>query len=440
MFALLLKGRLRQELRTEAVTSTMSEHGRILCVTSNFPRWEGDSTTPFVLHLAEDLHRIGWQVDILAPHAPGAATEETLSGLHIKRFRYLWPESQETVCYQGGALINLRHNPLDKLKLPALVGAELTAVSQRLLARRYDMLHSHWILPQGFAGMIARTLKAVPHVITVHGGDVFGLQGPMLARAKRAALRSADAVTINSSVTEAAVLELAPDLESVHRIPMGVSTNPLSRNKTRLAERIRSQHRHGAGPLVVFVGRLVEEKGVEDLLQALPMLAQDLPDLAALVIGQGQNRAELENLASTLGITNRVTFTGWVDSKDISAYLAASDVFVGPSRRAKDGWVEAQGLTFLEAMAVGTPVIATRLGGVVDSVRDRETGLLVDERSPEQIADAIRRIASEPELVETVTTRAKHRVTAHFSREASAAAFSQLFLGLTQKGRAGGRT
>jgi len=86
------------------------KHNKILCLTSNLPRWQGDSTTPFVLNLARDLQRIGWQVDILAPHAPGCAKRETLRGVNIQRFQYLWPETQQTVCYQGGALINLRRN------------------------------------------------------------------------------------------------------------------------------------------------------------------------------------------------------------------------------------------------------------------------------------------------------------------------------------------
>ena len=85
-----------------------SKKNRVLCVTSNFPRWEGDSTTPFVLHLAEDLQALGWEVDVLAPHAPSAARHEVLDGVSVDRFRYLWPENRETVCYQGGALINLK--------------------------------------------------------------------------------------------------------------------------------------------------------------------------------------------------------------------------------------------------------------------------------------------------------------------------------------------
>lgn len=88
--------------------------GRILVVTSNFPRWQGDSTTPFVLHLAQDLQNLGWHVDVLAPHSPGSARREVIEGVTAERFRYLWPTRLQTVCYQGGALINLRLSPRSK--------------------------------------------------------------------------------------------------------------------------------------------------------------------------------------------------------------------------------------------------------------------------------------------------------------------------------------
>ncbi|MCH8142915.1 MAG: glycosyltransferase, partial [Proteobacteria bacterium] len=175
---------------------------RILCVTSNFPRWEGDSTTPFVLHLAEDLQDLGWKVDVLAPHAPSAASQEVLAGVNVKRFRYLWPASLETVCYQGGALMNLQQNRSNYIKLPALVFFEWFAIVRRLLWGNYDLLHSHWILPQGFTGVLAAKLFRLPHVITVHGSDAFALQGKVLGRFKRFSLSGADAALFQIVGTE----------------------------------------------------------------------------------------------------------------------------------------------------------------------------------------------------------------------------------------------
>jgi glycosyltransferase involved in cell wall biosynthesis len=252
-----------------------------------------------------------------------------------------------------------------------------------------------------------------------------------MKEAKRVALRSADAVTVNSSVTERAVLNLAPNLANLNRIPMGISADPLGPNQAELAAQVRTEHRRGEGPLLVFVGRLVAEKGVEDLLRAVALLTDDLPDVTALVVGQGQDRANFENLAATLGIDDRVVFTGWIDPIEVGAYLSAADQVVGPSRRAEDGWIEAQGLILLEAMVGGTPVIATRLGGVIDYIVHEETGLLVDERSPEQIAQAVRRLRADAALVRNMTQLARERAAA-FSRETSTKSFSSLFSDLME--------
>ena len=394
--------------------------GRILCVTSNFPRWPGDSTTPFVLHLAQDLQQLGWGVDVLAPHAVGAAVRETIGGVRVERFRYLWPSTLETVCYHGGALINLRKSRSNHLKLPALVASECFNLALRLIGGKYDLLHSHWILPQGFNGILTAGLLGIPHVTTVHGGDIFGLRGALLTMFKRFTLCYADAVTVNSSVTEKAVNEIVPELKELHLIPMGVSTRGVKTPNSSME--IRHQYRRGNGPLLIFVGRVVEEKGVEDLIRAVAILAPRFPDITALIVGEGQDRPVLEEISKTLGLSDRVIFTGWVEPDMIPAYLSAADIFVGPSRE-----FEAQGLSVIEAMVLGTPVIASRVGGVVDSVRHEETGLLVNERSPDEIAAAVERIVKTPMLADRLGKQGYKLSEAKFSRRSSAMAFSQLF-------------
>jgi phosphatidylinositol alpha-1,6-mannosyltransferase len=396
---------------------------RILCVTSNFPRWEGDSTTPFVLHLVQDLVALGWEVDVLAPHAPSTARQEVLGGVNVFRFRYLWPVSWETVCYQGGALINLANNRMNYLKLPALVFFEWLAIMWHLWRGNYDLLHSHWILPQGFTGVLAAKLFGIPHVITVHGGDAFALQGKVLSGFKRFSLSGADAVTVNSSATKKQVLSIAPGISEPRLIPMGISTT--EPNRQRAAE-LRSKYRERNGPLLVFVGRLVYGKGVDDLLQAVAIIKKNLPDVKVLIVGEGQIRGDLEKLAIRLEIADSVIFTGWVEPFEVPSYLAAADMFVGPSKRSPDGAVEAQGLTFLEAMAAGTVVIATASGGIQDSVTHQESGILVPEDSPGAIAESVLQLENDSTLKDYLETQAK-KVVSRFTREKSASSFSDLF-------------
>jgi len=380
-----------------------------------------------VLHLCRDLAQLGWQIDVVAPHAPNAARREVLDGIDVERFRYAWPASAQTVCYQGGALINLRKRPWEKLKLPALVVCEWATVQRRLLMGEYALVHSHWVLPQGFVGMLACTVSRLPHVVTLHGGDLFALRSPFLEQLKRSALVRAAAVTVNSSFTESRTRELAPSLERIERIPMGVDNASLRVAELDLARRLRNEHRRGNGPLLVFLGRLVEEKGPGDALRALGLLRRTHPDARLLLIGEGQDRPGLEQLAQDLGVGDAAVFLGWVDPGAVRAHLASADVFVGPSRTAPDGWVEAQGLSFLEAMAAGIPVVATRSGGIVDAVHDEKTGLLVDEAAPDQIDRAVRRIVEDDSLRQRLSMGGLALLERGFSRAASARRFSEVY-------------
>ncbi|MCH8284240.1 MAG: methyltransferase domain-containing protein, partial [Chloroflexi bacterium] len=131
---------------------------RVCLLTSNLPRWPGDATTPFVLHLAQDLRHLGVDVEVLAPHAPGAKRVEILDGVPVSRFRYFWPAKGETLCYQGGALLNLRRSPSYWLKLPLFVLCDLGALRRLHHRRPFDVIHAHWILPQGFVAVLAGCL------------------------------------------------------------------------------------------------------------------------------------------------------------------------------------------------------------------------------------------------------------------------------------------
>ncbi len=401
--------------------------GRVLLVTSNFPRWRGDATTPFILHLAQDLQSLGWDITVLAPHAPGAARAEQLDGIRVERFRYLWPERMQTVCYDGGALGNLRRQPLNFLKLPLLVASEWVATRRRLARRDFDLVHSHWLLPQGYVcSRVARSL-GVPHVATVHGGDVLALRNTLLDRFRRGALAGATCVTVNSSATQSVVESLAASGTRIERIPMGASD--VHADPVRVL-RLRAEHRPQEGMLLLFVGRLVEEKGVGDAIAALPAILRCHPGARLLVVGDGPDRARMAATARALGVVAQVTFTGWVDSAMLPDYYAAADLFIGPSKRDPNGWVEAQGLTFAEAMLAALPVIATASGGIVDQVRDGETGLLVPEGSPDRIAAAVLRLRANPELARRLAMAGQSRARQELTREASARAFSRTFDGL----------
>jgi phosphatidylinositol alpha-1,6-mannosyltransferase len=390
----------------------MPDTPRVLFLTSSFPRWHGDSTTPFILHLAEDLTSLGWHVTVLAPHAEGARRHEQFGAIEVHRFRYFWPVRAQTICYGGGALANLRRSPLDALKLPALVAAEWWSTMR--LFRSVDLVHSHWVLPQGAA--VALT-PARRHVATVHGSDVFGLQAKPLRIIKSWALRRASAVTANSTATKDKVSLLTQSRVDAELIPMGVDMRQPDPEAVQL---IRARFA-GNGPLVVFLGRVVEEKGVLDLVRAFATIRGRFPTSRLTVVGRGNDCDAVSQLAVSLGLDDSVDQPGWTVPSEVVNWFTAADVVVAPS------WFEAQGLSVMEAQAAGAAVVATNVGGIPDVIEDGRTGILVEPRDPEALAAAVISLLDDPARAAAIGRRAGEQATHRFSREATAQAFASLY-------------
>lgn len=399
--------------------------GKILVLTSTFPRWENDASTPFIPNLCRDLAFLGWDIDVLVPHAAGAAVHGAIDGTPVRRFRYAWPETAQTLCYEGGGLLNFRRQPTNLLKLPVFVAAQTISVLGRLASEKYNLIHAHWILPQGFAAAVATLVSRIPTVVTVHGGDVFGLRSPIYVPFKKFALAKAAAITVNSSATEMAVRSFLPDAHNLCRIPIGITTDKTP--DPVIVDEIRHRHGAHAAPLLGFVGRLIKEKGVDDFIKTVAILRRSRPDIRGLIVGTGPAEAEMRSLASSLGVADNIIFEGWVSADRIPSYMAAFDIFIGPSKTSPGGWKEAQGLTFLEAMLTKTPVIATRSGGIPDTVKHGETGFLVEEEEPERIASLVEAIFDGRLPTHSIAERAHRMAAQEFSREVSAKRFSGLF-------------
>jgi phosphatidylinositol alpha-1,6-mannosyltransferase len=408
--------------------------GRVLFLTSNYARWPGDSTTPFVHNLAVDLGELGWRVTVLAPHAPGARLREVTDGIEVHRFRYLWPERVETICYGGGALVNIRNSRATLAKVPALVAAEWLA-TVRLMRTRFDVLHAHWILPQGFIAAAVPRFGAA-RVVTAHGGDVFGMRGKGIDRFARHALMRADRVTVNSVATEIALRSISGPGTRVTRIPMGADTERSADPEASAG--LRAANRRGDGPFLVFVGRVVPEKGVDDIVRAVAALRMQLPDVTAVIVGTGQYLQQVRALAEDQGVADRIAFPGWADPSEVRNWFAAADIVLAPSRIGVDGWQEGQGLTIIEAMSLGRAVIATRTGGITETITDGSTGVLVAPSSPGELARAVLDLHRSPERAQAIAQQAKDSVRSRFSRKASAEQFASLYAEVSLRRSAGG--
>ncbi|RWA85886.1 glycosyltransferase [Mesorhizobium sp.] len=396
---------------------------RVLISTSTFPRFHGDNVTPFMADLVFALAARGIELDVLAPHAPGSKTFEDLgNGVTVHRFRYAWPEKMENVFYGAGALENIKSKPSKAIKLPLIAVAQAAATYQLARSRRHHLIHAHWVVPQGITALPS-CLDRTALVVSAHGSDVLGLQGRLPMWAKQLVARHASFLTANSAATAAALRMLGANPDRVEIVPIGAS--PRTREAT--IPSWKCGFADEANPLLLFVGRLIDCKGAEDAVAALASLQSRLPGARLVVVGDGPERQTLEAKAASLEVRDRILFTGWLQPANVSHWMRRSDVLIVPSRRAADGTMEAQGVVPLEAMLHDLPVIASRSGGLVDIIRHEETGLLVAERSPGEIADAVERMVANRSFATGLAASAKEWVLSEGTMAKTAERFHEIY-------------
>ena len=363
-----------------------SDRPRLLVLASTFPRWQEDTGPRFIESLSFELARV-FDVVVLAPHCRGAKRRETFTSngrkLEVRRFRYA-PAAMETLAYEGGMLSRVRANPLRLLLLPLFLGAQAVAAARLHRQFRFDAVHAHWIVPQGFVAILLKFFwrRFPPVLVTSHGSDLFALQGYGLEHLKRWIVGRADGVTVVSNAMRDYCEQRRLATGKVLVQPMGVDLESLFTPGDSRTPR--------AG--LVFVGRLVEKKGAESLIEAVATLTTDCPDLELTVVGDGPLRDVLVDLAHTRGVDARVHFAGSVPNERVPDYLRAAELFVMPSVQ------EGLGLVVVEAQGCGCAVVASDLPAVRDTVIDGQTGLLVQPANATDLAARIRALLKDDAL------------------------------------------
>jgi glycosyltransferase involved in cell wall biosynthesis/O-antigen/teichoic acid export membrane protein len=374
---------------------------RVLMMASTLPRWAGDAVPAFVLDQAIALQRRqpGLEIRILAPHDAGAALEEDMNGIRVHRFRYFWPQRLARLVYPA-ILPNLRRNRWLYLQVPGLFVAEFFAALGLARCWRPDVIYSHWFTPQAIVGAVAALLLGVPHVFTTHSSDVqvlrrVPLAGPWLVRW---VTRRAFAFTAVSRRTLARLQAFFPDPGEWAQIarkgsvlPMGTAAAGLPVLESTERRALRSRLGLGDAPVILFLGRLTEKKGIADLLDAFRILAGKDPDLQLVIAGEGEQRPIIEQRLADLGLAGRVRMPGFVTGERKRDLLLAADVLAVPSVVMADDDAEGLPVSLLEGLAAGAVCVATDVSGADDILTNGEDGFLVSQADPAALAQALGR-------------------------------------------------
>jgi glycosyltransferase involved in cell wall biosynthesis len=366
----------------------------VLIVTTTYPRFPGDFMGHFVASLAREVAREGHFVTVLAPHGPDLEDCEEADGVSVRRFRY-WFDPMERVAYGDGIPTNVRHDWRAALALPAFWIRLRRKVGE--YAKGADVVHVQWGPTAALAGS---TLAGKPIVLTLHGSDTtLARKGGIWRRLLVAGLERASRLI---TVSQEQVDFLAREglwKGHVDVLPSGVPVE--------LTERPRPQRADDAPFTYLFAGRLLETKGVGELMEAFVLAADRVPGAVLQFAGAGPEEGALRERAASAGLTDRVRFLGALPHAEALDAIAAADVFVLPSHG------EGSPLSVTEALALGTPVIGTRVGAIPDLLG--EDGLLVDAGDVNGLADAMVRLAQDGPLRDALVARGRAHVRERYT-------------------------
>ncbi|HEV8445871.1 MAG TPA: glycosyltransferase [Gemmatimonadaceae bacterium] len=380
---------------------------RVLFLTHSFPRQRGDPPGSFVLRLASALRGEGFDTRVVAPAAPGYPEHATLDDVPVDRFHYA-PRRFETLAYTGTMASQVQASWSARFTLLGFLGAEFRSAVRARREFKPDVVHAHWWFPNGLVGTWLGRLANKPLVTTLHGSDVRLARSVALARpAFRHVLHRSAAVTAVSRWLASEVQEVISAPAPVVA-PMPVATELFS------PDGVASR-----GNRLLFVGRLNKQKGIELLLHVMTKLAD--PSMGLDVVGDGEDRERLLQLAAGLGLDTRVTWHGAVPQDKLAAFYRRAVALVVPSIE------EGLGLVAVEAQLCGTPVVAFASGGLTDVVQDDRTGILVPDVDAAALAAAITSLLSRDDRGASLGAAGRMHALATFAPESVARRYADVY-------------
>lgn len=373
---------------------------KVCMITSVFPRSVGDRPGCFLLESAEHIKRAGVDMHIFAPSFEGLE-DHVISGIQVHRFRY-FPARWENLTHTMESAHRRVNNKFYLIVTVFYMLFGLIAIARLNRKERFDILHVHWPFPHGLFGVVGAIFGGSRVVSSFHGAEILlAKQHAWIRPILRYFVKKSDGITCNSNFTARQLGSISNAASRV--VPYGSVIEEKSYVKV-----------HEGQKSILYVGRLVERKGVQYLIRALPEILEQV-DAKIFIAGEGDQRPILEKEIQSLGLSGRVELCGFVSNERLTELYQNCDLFVLPAVEDRYNDTEGLGVVLVEALSYKKPVVASNVGGIVDIIKHDKTGILVEQKSEEELAAAISRILMDPELAERLGTEGYKFIKAEFN-------------------------
>lgn len=406
---------------------------KVLVIGSVYPRFPEDAEVPWLRTSIAHLKQAGVDIQVLAPAYKGLKSHE-IDGVPVNRFRYA-PASLEFLTHEEGAPSKMANKPwLQLLAIPYIISGFFKCIG---ICRKWrpDVIHAHWPFPHAYIALGATKLFGIPLALNFHGAELLLIRKKKWVRPLlKFAIGQAQAVFANSSFTAGRIKALRD--VNVEWSPYGTT---LEGGCAGLPHSNSVPHSINGKFKILFVGRHIERKGICYLIEAAKFLPREQFEIRIVGVGDlteklKEQAAGLDASPNGLSMTTsassdvilsgdshegsrpaEIIFTGKLTPEALASEYKSANVFTLPAIVDSKGDTEGLGVVLIEAMELGLPVVASNVGGIPDVVVDGISGILVPEKDPKALAEAFKRLAADPALVQKLLEGSQKHIAACFT-------------------------
>ena len=378
---------------------------KVLLISHMYPSSFNSIEGIFVHQQVKELQRQGCEVKVISP--------VPITPFPIKYFSKKWKKySQipEKAIWDGIEVYYPRYLDFPKALFFASSGERMFRGIKKIVNKihrdfKFDLIHAHVALPDGYAGMLLAKESKKPLIVTIHGAD---FQRTILKNKKckenieKVINFSNKTIVVSNKLKKTGEKELKIEPEKILIIPDGINQDEIFKRESNLLRKYENKK------IILSVSHLIKTKGIDLNLRAIAKLKDKYQDLIYLIIGEGRKKKSLEKLTRDLNLEENVEFLGQLPHTKVMEYISICDIFSLPS------WKEGFGVVYIEAMAHKKPVIACRKEGPEDFIKNKETGLLVKPKDVDNLVEAIDYLLSNSESAKEIGERARKLVLENY--------------------------